>query len=105
MKIYFAGSIRAGREDAAHYAYIIELLKRHGTVLTEHIGNSAIPLHGESLPASDIFSRDMAWLTDADAFVAEVTVPSLGVGYEIAAAERMQKPALCLFPLASFFPL
>ncbi len=37
--IYFAGSIRAGRDDANLYARIVKILKKYGTVLTEHVGN------------------------------------------------------------------
>ena len=39
----------------------------------------------------------MAWIDQADVFVAEVTNPSLGVGYELAQAEQRGKPVLCLF--------
>jgi putative deoxyribonucleoside 5'-monophosphate N-glycosidase len=37
-KVYFAGSIRGGREDAAVYKRIIDYINRTDTVLTEHIG-------------------------------------------------------------------
>ena len=36
MTIYFAASISGGRGDQAIYEQIIEMLKQHGTVLTEH---------------------------------------------------------------------
>lgn len=36
-KIYFAGSIRGGREDAALYQRIIQYINRTDVVLTEHI--------------------------------------------------------------------
>ena len=39
MLIYFAGSIRAGRSDAQLYYKLVEVLKKYGTVLTEHVGN------------------------------------------------------------------
>lgn len=39
MKIYFAGSIRAGRGDAQLYHKIVQHLQKFGTVLTEHVGN------------------------------------------------------------------
>ena len=39
LKIYFCGSIHGGRDDAGLYAEIIEQLKSHGTVLTEHVGD------------------------------------------------------------------
>ena len=38
MKIYFAGAVRAGRENQEIYRQIIEHLKKYGEVLTEHIG-------------------------------------------------------------------
>ena len=37
MKIYFAGSIRAGRDDQELYHRLIQGLQRHGQVLTEHV--------------------------------------------------------------------
>lgn len=40
--IYFCGSIRGGREDAALYRRIIAQLKEYGDVLTEHIADADI---------------------------------------------------------------
>lgn len=53
------------------------------------------------LSAEYIYKRDMEWLKESDAVVAEVTTPSLGVGYEIAKAEGLNKKILCLFCSAS----
>mgnify|MGYP002622278698 CR=1 FL=1 len=94
MKIYFAGSIRGGRADKDIYYEIIELLKTHGTVLTEHVGNLD---SGEDVPFEEIYQRDVEWLTGSDAIVAEITQPSLGVGYEIGKAEALGKPILTLY--------
>ena len=96
MKIYFAASIRGGREDVELYREILRLLSGHGTVLQEHVGDPGITSSGESLGNEAIYERDMRWLNDADVVVAEVSTPSLGVGYEIAKAEG-SKPILCLF--------
>ena len=97
MRIYFAGSIRGGREDAALYRRIIALLQQFGSVLTEHVGSAGLTPTGEQeLSDEAIFERDVAWLAEADVVVAEVTTPSLGVGYEIAQAETLDKPVLCL---------
>ena len=95
MKIYFAGSIRGGREDKDLYLKIIELLKQYGTVLTEHVGDKDLTRAGENnLSEEYIYDRDMNWLNQSDIIVAEVTTPSLGVGYEIAKAEN-RKSRLC----------
>ena len=97
MKIYFAGSIRGGRGDKELYLEIINLLKKYGEVLTEHIGDQSLLPTGEVGKTDEyIYERDMEWLNNADAVVAEVTTPSLGVGYEIGKAEK-EKPVLCLF--------
>ncbi len=96
MKIYFAGSIRGGRQDAALYRQIIELLKEHGQVLTEHVGEDEVEQVERRLSDEEIYTRDMGWLEEADVLIAEVTVPSHGVGYEIARAEFLDKPILCL---------
>jgi nucleoside 2-deoxyribosyltransferase len=44
-----------------------------------------------------IHDRDMAWLRSASHVVAEVTTPSLGVGYEVGRAVELEIPTVCLF--------
>ena len=95
--IYFAGSIRGGRDDSAIYRQLIEKLGKFGNVLTEHVGSPNLTSMGEESLAREIHDRDLRWLESADFVVAEVTTPSLGVGYEIARATQWQKPVLCLF--------
>lgn len=98
MKIYFAGSIRGGRNDADTYYQIIKHLTKHGQVLTEHVGDKNLTQYGEvGKTEVFIYIRDMAWVKEADIIVAEVSAPSLGVGYEIGKAEDMGKKILCLY--------
>ena len=98
MKIYFAGAIRGGREDAKIYEKIIAYLEQKGQVLTEHVGSINLSRKGEtSRKDKEIYNRDMEWLHSANIVVAEVTTPSLGVGYELGIAEKLQIPILCLY--------
>jgi 2'-deoxynucleoside 5'-phosphate N-hydrolase len=98
MRIYFAGSIRGGREDASIYFQIIEHLKNFGDVLTEHIGDKTLSAIGDDGPTDRfIHDRDMEWLLSSDVLVAEVTTVSLGVGYEIGRAVEHDIPVLCLY--------
>lgn len=61
MKIYFAGSIRGGRDDKELYLEIINLLGKYGKVLTEHIGDKTLSALGEDGPTDKyIYDRDMA---------------------------------------------
>ena len=98
MKLYFAGSIRGGRADAALYARLIAHLKQRHTVLTEHVGApSAFPTAEKGMTDAEIWAQDMAWLRACDAVVAECSSPSLGVGYELAMAQQLGKPVHIFF--------
>jgi len=97
MKIYFAGSIRGGRGDVALYQAMITWLRTFGEILTEHVGDPALSEKGGDGPTDRyIHERDMAWLAACDLVIAEVTVPSSGVGYELGWATALKKPVLCL---------
>ena len=92
MKIYFCGSIRGGRQDAALYRRMIDRLKLYGDVLTEHVGDPALTSLGGDGTNEMIWRRDTAWLKECDILIAECTTPSLGVGYELAFGEALGKP-------------
>jgi nucleoside 2-deoxyribosyltransferase len=83
---------------ASLYEKMIELLGNYGKVLTEHLGSDAmIESKDRVLTDQEIHDRDMQWIVESDVLVAEVTIPSLGVGYEIGRAIEMGKPILTLF--------
>lgn len=91
-KIYFAGSIRGGRIDAELYARMIRYMQKDAAVLTEHIGSPHLNLMEQGKRDIDIYDQDTAWLGESDVVIAECTCPSLGVGYELAYAEKLGKP-------------
>lgn len=97
MTIYFAGSIRGGRDDRGIYAQIITMLKDYGRVVTEHVGGADVDLGGENTADCEIHDRDLTWIRESDVLIAEVTAPSLGVGYEIGRAVAWDKRVICLF--------
>lgn len=91
-KIYFAGSIRGGRVDADLYRRIIEHIRKTDIVLTEHVGSPHLNLMEQGKRDIEIYDQDTAWLRESDLVIAECTCPSLGVGYELAYAEKYGKP-------------
>ncbi len=101
--VYFSGSISGGRADAALYLRIITHLKTTGhEISAEHVGSGALQAAGESLAANEIFQRDLEWIEEVSelggVLVAEVSKPSIGVGYEIAVARhRFDMPVICLY--------
>ncbi len=100
-KVYFAGSIRGGRQDAALYGEMIAYLEERGCrVLTEHVGLESLQIEGErTMTEEEIFQRDMAWLIESDLVVAECTTPSHGVGYELGRAREMGKSVHIFYDL------
>ena len=97
--VYFSGSITGGRADVAIYRAIIDALEGNGlTVLAGAVAAEDVGPAGEAIPRGEIFERDLRWLDQADLLVAEVSVPSLGVGYEVAYARyRRDIPVICLY--------
>ena len=91
-KIYFAGSIRGGRIDAELDNRLIGYMQKTSIVLTEHIGSPHLNLLEQGKRDIEIYDQDTAWLRESDVLIAECTCPSLGVGYELAYAEKIGKP-------------
>ena len=90
MKIYFAGSIRGGRADADLYHRMIVYMQQElgCKVLTEHVGDLSL---SENNIDQAIYLQDTGWLKESDIVIAECTTASLGVGYELAFAEKLNK--------------
>lgn len=95
-----------GRVDLDIYKEIISFLKNIGTVLTEHVVYDEKALladdgtfleNNNHVTENYIYERDMKWIKESDIVIAEVSTPSLGVGYEIKAAEELGKPIICFF--------
>ncbi len=68
-----------------------------GSIAPELIGSPNLLDEGETMSDKAIHDRDVAWLMASDCVVAEVTNPSLGVGYEIGLASQAKIPVLCLY--------
>lgn len=96
LAIYFAGSIRGATFEGkeAVYQAIIDAIREKDDLLSEHAAVTGKP---ESLTDEEIYLRDINWLANSNAVIAEVSAPSLGVGYEIAVAVSFHRPILCLY--------
>lgn len=96
--IYFSGSISGGRRDVPLYRRIVAALEAEGHRVLAGNVIADIGDEGEPLEPAAIFSRDLRWIDEADVLVAEVSMPSTGVGYEIAAARyRNRMPVIALY--------
>ena len=97
MNIYFACSITGGREFEHIYQDLVASLLADGhEIPTAHLAESNVLALEAVTAAPDIYERDVIWIRKAEAFIAEVSVPSHGVGYEIGFALNVGKPVLCI---------
>lgn len=97
LKVFLSGSIRGGRDLLPTYHLIYDLLQEAGAeVVSWHVVDPELEAVESEMTEGEIYARDMGLLSESDALVAEVTVPSVGVGYEICRALAGNLPVLCL---------
>ena len=96
MLIYFSCSIRGGRQKEKTYEKIVQELKKYGNVLNEEIAKSNLEVEEIHNTPEQIYNKDIELIKRCDIVFAEVTVPSLGVGYELAYAEKIKKKVICI---------
>ena len=99
MKIYVSGSIYGGRQKIEIYKRMIEGLELYGEVLNKQIIDEDVIKKEEFQKDEDIFKDLESCIETADLLFAEVTVPSLGVGYEIGVADRLGKQIIAIYDL------
>ncbi|PLJ77916.1 nucleoside 2-deoxyribosyltransferase [Infirmifilum sp. SLHALR2] len=95
-KIYLAAPMRGVRGALKEVRELIELLEARGhTVLTKHVADETLDTD-KGLTHEEVFKRDVKLLDDSDLLIAEVSYPSLGVGFEIAYALLKGKKTVAL---------
>jgi 2'-deoxynucleoside 5'-phosphate N-hydrolase len=92
MQVYFARSIR-GNHSEGENLYLREItntIKKRGHTLAMETKTS---IHYLNLVDQNQFihDRDLEWIDKSQAMIAEVSNPSLGVGYEIAYAKHVAR--------------
>lgn len=98
MKIYFACSITGGREFESVYQEMVAALVQAGhQIPTAHLVESGVGALEAEIDPLTVYARDVDWIRASDVLIAEVSVPSHGVGYEIAFALGLGKPVLCVY--------
>lgn len=97
MQVYFAGTIMGDRSHVATFRRIVEHLQTLGHIVpTAHVARENVLAEEVAHTPQEVYERDITWLRGSACLVAEVSTPSLGVGYEVGYALRLGKPVLCL---------
>lgn len=101
MKIYFSGAIRWWWDNREIYKEIIDELKKYGEILNPRVADESLFAREAHLTDHEIFVSDLEMVQEADLIFAEISQPSLGVGYEIWYAEAMNKDVMVFFRTTS----
>ena len=95
MIIYCAGPIKGDTTFQKFYLKIIDFVESEGH--TPLAGISAGLTAANPLTDKQIYKRDLKWIDGSKIMIAEISAPSLGVGFEIAYAVYQKKmPVLAL---------
>ncbi|MBK7632638.1 MAG: nucleoside 2-deoxyribosyltransferase [Ignavibacteriales bacterium] len=96
MIIYCAGPIRGNTTYQENYSEIVRIVESTGHTALSEVStkfSSSIPLS-----AKQIYTRDIKWIDGSKLLIAEVSGPSLGVGFEVAYALLVKKiPVLAVY--------
>ena len=95
VKVYLAAPMLGDRSNLAHTRAVLEFLESRGYSVTtgDWIAEEVLDVERGTQPA-EIFERDIRALEESDVLVADVSYPSLGVGFEIAYALVKGKPVI-----------
>lgn len=97
MNVYFACSITGGRAfESVYQEFTRTLLEDGHEAPTAHLAESNIMALERVIDPREVYDRDVGWIRACDALIAEVSMPSHGVGYEIGYALEQGKSILCL---------
>ncbi|TQD28325.1 deoxyribonucleoside 5'-monophosphate N-glycosidase [Methanolobus vulcani] len=97
MRVFLSASIRGGRQMLSTYMEMCNYLQDSGhEVLSWHVADPELEKTESLLSEEDIYIRDMQFLEKSECMIAEVSTPSIGVGYEICSALQREIPVLCL---------
>jgi 2'-deoxynucleoside 5'-phosphate N-hydrolase len=98
MNVYFACSITGGRDFERVYQEIVRALAEAGHLVpTAHLAASDVVTVEAGIDPQEVYGRDIGWIRGCDLLIAEASVPSHGVGYEIGFALGLGKPVLVLY--------
>jgi nucleoside 2-deoxyribosyltransferase len=98
MNIYFACPVIGERGDEAIYRAIVDTLIADGhEVPTAIIAQPEVVAMEKSANPTEIYAASIERIERCHVLIAEVSNPSLGVGYEIAYALHLNKPVLCCY--------
>jgi len=97
MKIYISGSIYGGTQKIDTYKILVKELEKYGEVMNKQVADENTIANEVYQKDEDIFKNLEKKLHEADIIFAEVSIPSLGVGYELGFADKLGKKIIAIY--------
>lgn len=97
MKIYLSGSMYGGTQKIDTYKILVKELEKFGEVLNKQVADEEAIANEKYQKDEDIFENLEKKLNEADIIFAEVSIPSLGVGYELGYGDKLNKKIVAIY--------
>lgn len=92
MKLYFCGSMTHSQEKMNDYKELITFMENYGSVLNKFVGEKIV----DEKPIA-IYNRDTGNLKQAEKLIADVSIVSTGVGFELGYADNLNIKTLIIY--------
>lgn len=99
MRIYFSATITDNDDLRDVYNETIKHLSEHGHKVFEYGSHKLSPqdiLTQDDTMMSSVYKELDKFMRSADVYIADISLPSVGIGYEISQAISLKKPVLAL---------
>ena len=97
MNIYISGSIYGGTQKIETYQKLIPALEKYGEVLDKQIADPNTIANEAFQTDEEIYLDLEQKLISADLIFAEVSIPSIGVGFELGFADKLGKKIIAIY--------
>ena len=97
MKIYMSGAIYGGLDKIEIYKVLLKELSKYGEVLNPQVADPNTINNEKGRDDEEIYTDLEEKLKIADIIFAEVSVKSLGVGYELGFADKLGKKIIAIY--------
>ena len=99
MKVYFSATITDDKIYKELYERIIHTIKKDGHKVLEYGAHKIDPrklLNRSEADIKNVYKELDKFLKQADVYITDISLPSVGIGYEISQAIATRKPVLAL---------
>lgn len=99
MKVYFSATVTDDETYKALYEKIIQTIQKSGHKVLEYGAHKIDPqelLNRSETDIKKVYKELDKFLKQADVYITDISLPSVGIGYEISQAIASRKPVLAL---------